>query len=81
MSLWAVVDCDRHTEPQVTLFKTEEAAVADALESFWEWSEDWKASDPDGWAEMNEDPENARMWTYSSEGDYLFVVELDEPEE
>ncbi len=81
MTLWAIVDCDRHTQPQVHLFKAEESAVATALEWFLEWGAEWKASHPESYAEMNEDIDSARMWTYSPEGDYLFVVELDEPEE
>jgi hypothetical protein len=80
--MWAIIVTDRHTDPAVYLYNKEASAVSLAREWGLDWGTDWKDSDPEGWAEVNAPEDDARYcWTYSSEGDYIIVVELDDPED
>ncbi len=75
--MWAIVDCDRHTEPQIHLFEAEAAANAEMQEWFAEWTSDYVGEE---WLEeAKEDGRVEGVWRYSTEGDYMYVVEIDLP--
>jgi len=78
--MWAIIVVDRHTDPEVTLFKEERKAVAQGMEWATEWGAEWKSRFPESWAEVNSPEDDARYcWTYSPEGDCIIVKEVDDP--
>jgi hypothetical protein len=79
--MYAVVVVDRHSDPDVTLFRTEKAAFQAAESWADEWSKDWRKEYPEDYADCNDlEVGETGGLTYSSEGDYIFVAEVEEPE-
>lgn len=78
--MWAIIIVDRHSDPDVKLFHSEANAVDQARSMAASWSLQWKGEHPESWAEFNSPEDDARYcWTYSPEGDYIIVKEVDDP--
>ena len=78
--MWAMIIVDRHTDPDVILFRSKDEAVEQARSLAASCGREWKAEYPDSWAEFNTPADDARRcWTYSPEGDHILVKEVDDP--